>query len=328
MITRRHFMTASTAGVAFAAAGAVSHSSAQVGTGTARIMVGFPPGGSTDFVARLLANQIQGYASRVIVENRPGAGGRIALNAVKASAADGLTMSLTPASTIVLYPHIYKDLSYDAFADFIPVSSVCRFPYLISVGPLVPDHVKSLAGFIEWCRANPRQATYGTPAVGSPLHFTGVTLARAAGFEFTHVPFQGVAPAAQSLVGGQIASTILPIDVTMQHIQAGKLRGLATTGPQRSGVLPDVPTIREAGYPALEAIEWFGVFVPKGTRAEVVEHLAGVIRSAMMNSDVKAGLAKLAYEVAVASGAKFDGLIKSDFDHWGAVVKASGFTPN
>jgi tripartite-type tricarboxylate transporter receptor subunit TctC len=327
MITRRRFMSGSATGLAFAAMGAASQVPAQVAGRNARMLVGFPPGGSADFVARLLVNELKDYASSIVVENRPGATGRIALDGLRTSAADGSTMVLTPASTIVLYPHIYKALKYDAFQDFIPVSTVCSFPYLISIGPMVPGHVKSLADFIAWCRANPSQATYGTPGPGSPLHFTGVTLARIEGFEFIQVPYQGGAPAVQSLLGGQIAATILPIDSTLPHIQSGKIRALVTTGPQRSTLLPDVPTIKEAGYPALEAIEWFGVFLPARTPAEAVRILAESIRAAMMKNEVKAGLARLSYEVAVASGADFARLIKSDFERWGPIVKASGFAP-
>ena len=136
------------------------------------------------------------------------------------------------------------------------------------VGPMVPSSVKTLADFIAWCRSNPTQASYGSPGAGSPLHFLGVMLSRAANFEYLHVPFQGTAPSIQSLLGSQIASCISPIGPFVPHVRARTLRALATTGAQRSPLLPDVPTIAEAGFPALKFAEWFGIFVPARLPAE------------------------------------------------------------
>ena len=313
MMTRRQLLTASAAGLAFSATGFVPYGFAQPGGKSARILVGFTAGGNTDFVARLLANEMKGYSSAIIVENRPGASGRVALDGLKSSVADGSTMTLTPAAMIVLFPHIYKSLRYDPFADFSPVTKVCDFPYLVTVGPMVPDQVKTLADFIAWCRANPRQATHGT-TTGTPLHFTGVMLARAAGFELIHVPYQGVAPAVQDLLGGQIASAILPIDIPLPHIQSGKVRALATTGPQRSTSLPEVPTVKEAGYPSLEFVDWFGVFLPAGTPAETADALDRAIRQVLKKKETKATFAKISYEIAGGSRADFARLIKDDFN--------------
>ena len=327
MITRRRLLTASVAGLAFSATGPVSYGFAQLGDATSRILVGFPAGGNTDFIARLLASAMKGYSSAVIVENRPGAGGRVALDVLKSSVADGSTMILTPATTMVLYPHIYRALPYDPFADFIPVTMVCNFPYLLTIGPMVPAQVNTLADFIAWCRANPQLATYGTGGVGTPLHFTGVMLARAASFEFIHVPYQGGAPAVQNLVGGQIAATILPIDIPLPFIQSGKIRALATTGPQRTTLLPEVPTIKEAGYPSLEFVDWLGVFLPARTPTGTVDSLDNAIHKVLGNDEIKAALTKISYEIAGASRVDFAPLIKSDFQRWGLIVQASGFTP-
>jgi tripartite-type tricarboxylate transporter receptor subunit TctC len=217
-------------------------------------------------------------------------------------------------------------LGYDAFKDFAPVTTVCSFPFLITVGPMVPADVRTLADFVKWCAANPKQATYGTAAAGSMLHFTGVTLAKAGRFEFVHLPYGGPA-GLQDLIGGRIAATIYPIGTALPHVQSGAIRALATTGPQRSPSLPDVPTVRESGYPALEAIEWFGVFVPANTPAERVNHLNEAIRT-VVNSDVfKAALAKLSVDPAGETAKEFAQLVKSDFDRWGPIVRTSGFTP-
>jgi tripartite-type tricarboxylate transporter receptor subunit TctC len=191
----------------------------------------------------------------------------------------------------------------------------------------VPAAVKTLADFIAWCRANPTEASYATAAAGSMLHFTGVMLAHAAGFDFVHVPYPG-AGGVQDLLAGQVAASILPIGTTVAHVQAGSLRALATTGPQRSPLLPDVPTVREVGYPQLEATEWFGILVPAKTPAEIVNALSSSIRETLKTDTVKAGLAKLSYEPAGASPDDFAKQIKSDFDRWGPIVRASGFTPD
>jgi tripartite-type tricarboxylate transporter receptor subunit TctC len=327
MMTRRHLLTASTAGLAAGATGFMPCGLAQPGGRTTRILVGFPAGGAVDFVARLLANEIKGYSSAVIVENRSGAGGRLALEGLKSSVADGSTMILTPAATIVVYPHIYKALKYDAFADFTPITKVCDFAYLLAIGPMVPGYVKTLSDFIAWCRVNPGQATYGTAGAGTPLHFTGVMLARAAGFEFTHVPYQVAAPAVQNLLGGQIAAAILPIHDVLPHIQSGKVRALTTTDPQRSSWLPEVPTVKEAGYPSLEFLDWVGVFLPARTPNETVDSLDRAIREVLQMEKTRATLTKLSFQIATDSQTHFAQLISSEFQRWRSIVHASGFTP-
>jgi tripartite-type tricarboxylate transporter receptor subunit TctC len=328
MITKRRFLSlAYASGLASALPATWQSAQSQAVSNTTRILVGFTPGGAIDIVARLLVNEMKSNGSSAIVDNRPGAGGRVAFDALKASPADGSILILAPASIIVLYPHIYKTLNYDALHDFTPVTTVCSFPFLLSVGPMVPTQVKTLADFVEWCRANPGRASYGTPSAGSALHFTGVMLARAAGFEFVHVPYSGGPPAVQDALAGQIAATILPIGTPLPYVQSGNLRALVTTGPQRSSLLPDVPTIRETGYSALEAVEWFGIWVPAKTPAEIVGRLNNVIREALKTNNVRTGLAKMSIDVAGASPSDFARLIKSDFDRWGPIVRASGFTP-
>jgi Tripartite tricarboxylate transporter family receptor len=196
-----------------------------------------------------------------------------------------------------------------------------------SIGPKVPGDVKTLADFIAWCRANPKDASYATAAAGSMLHFFGVMLGRAAGFEFMHVPYPG-AGGVQDLLAGQIAASVYPIGTTLAHVQAGSLRALVTTGPRRTILLPNVPTVSEAGYSALETTEWFGVLAPAKTPAEIVNNLNSAIREVLKAEAFKAGVAKLSYETAGVSPSDFAKLIKSDFDRWGPIVRASGFTPD
>jgi len=290
-------------------------------------LVGFPPGGTSDIIARLLAGAMTDYASALLVENRPGAGGRVAIESLKTSAADGSIFLITPVATITLYPHVYKSLRYDSLADFIPVTNIAAAPSLLTVGPKVPASVKTLADFVAWCRANPGQANYGSPGAGTSPHFIGVQFGRAAGFEYIHVPYQGNAPAAQDVLGGQIASSVLTIDSTLPYVLSGKLRALATTGPRRSAFLPDVPTFIEQGYPGIQLIDMWAVFVPAKTPEDRVARLNTSIQKALKSEEIKASLTKLSIELSPISLADFAKLIKSDFDRWGAIVQASGFTP-
>lgn len=322
---RRRFLLGSAGGIASYALGA-SPTLSQPLLSTARMVVGFPPGGPTDVVARLLVEQMKTYASSAIVENRPGAGGRVALDALKNSPADGSIMVLTPAAMVTLYPHVYKSLSYN-LQDFAPITTVSTTAMAYVVGPLVPSSVKTLADFIAWCRSNPSQSSYGTPGTGSPLHFLGVMLSRAANFEYLHVPFPGTAPSIQSLLGSQIASCISPIGPFVPHVRAGTMRALAVTGAQRSTLLPDVPTIAEAGYPALEFAEWFGVLAPARTPSATVEALSGVLRAALQTKELQTGLANQSVDVGGLTPADFARKIKADFDRWGPIVKESGFNP-
>ena len=241
----------------------------------------FPPGGSLDVVARLLVEHMKGYAPSLIVDNRPGAGGRIALEALKSGEPDGSLLALTPGDQVTLFPHVYQKLSYDTLRDFVPVTTVCTFPFLLAIGPMVPSNVTTLAQFIEWCRANPKLATYGSPGAGTRPHFLGVTLARAAGIEFVHLPYKGGAPAIQDLLGGQIPATISVFANAFPHVQSGSLRALAITAPQRSPLLPNVPTAREAGYPGMEAVEWFGLFAPAKTPIDIVSALHAAVQQAL-----------------------------------------------
>jgi tripartite-type tricarboxylate transporter receptor subunit TctC len=324
MITKRSLISlACTSGLAAIFPDAIRVAGAEA---TSRMLVGFGAGGAIDVIARMLVEGMKDHSPSFIVDNRPGAGGRLALGALKNSPADGTAMILTPASSVAVFPHVYKSLGYDAFRDFAPVTTVCSFPFLITVGPMVSADVKTLADFVNWCAANPKLATYGTAAAGSMLHFTGVTLAKTGGFEFVHLPYGGPG-GIQDLIGGRIAATIYPIGTALPHVQSGAIRALATTGPQRSSRLADVPTVREAGYKALETDEWFGVFVPANTPAGTVNRLNEAIRAVVNTDAFKTALAKLAMDPAGETPTEFAQLVKSDFDHWGPIVQASGFTP-
>jgi tripartite-type tricarboxylate transporter receptor subunit TctC len=325
-MTRRQFL-ASIAAASFASVLDIEGpAGAQTVKKLTRILVGAPAGVFADTVARLLINQMKSYAPTMILENKPGAGQRIALEALKNSSADGSTMMLSPAGAIVLYPHIDKALSYKPLEDFIPVTTVFDTPSSLVVGPMVAPSVKTVADFAGWCRANPTQSAYGSPGAGSPMHFLGGILANTAGFKYLHVPYQSSNSAVQDVLGGQIASAIVPIPAMVQLLEARRLRVLATTGPERSSSLPDVPTIKEAGFPALEFFEWFGILLPAKTPVEIAMALNGAVRDALKTEEFKSGLAKLSLEPAGSSMSDFAQRMRADTQRWEAIVKASGFT--
>ena len=327
MLTKRRFVSLACAtGLGALLPATPRPAGAQTIHNAARMLVGFGAGGAIDVIARTLVDGMNDYAPSFIVDNRPGAGGRLALGTLKAGPADGSAMVLTPASMMTVFPHVYKTLGYDPFRDFIPVTTVCSFPLLLTVGPMVPADVMTLADFVKWCTIHPKQATYGTAAAGSMLHFTGVTLAKAGGFEFVHLPYGGPG-GIQDLIGGRIAATIYPIGTALSQVQSGNIRALATTGPRRSPLLSNVQTAREAGYAALEAEEWFGVFAPANTPPGTIDRLNGAIRAVMNTDRFKASVAKLSVDVVGRTPAEFAGLLKSDFDRWGPIVRASGFSP-
>jgi tripartite-type tricarboxylate transporter receptor subunit TctC len=322
MHNRRRFMALSAAALALP-----SESRSRALDRPARLMVGFPAGSSPDFVARLLAEHIREYASTIVVENRPGAGGRLPLEALKAADHDGSVMVLTPGDQVALFPHVYAKLGYDSMRDFAPVSTLCTVQFILTVGPLVPSEVKAVKDFVSWCRANPKQATYGSPGEGTRPHFMGASFAREAGLEMTHVPYKGGPPIVQDLLAGQIACSLTVISNALSNVQSGQLRAFAITAPRRSPVLPAVPTIREAGYPAAEGVEFFELFVPAGTPENTIARLNAQVRGALGTDALKEGLAKQGFEPAPGTPAELRQLVEADISRWGAVVKQTGFKP-
>lgn len=293
----------------------------------ARVVVGFPAGGGSDVAARALVNQIQqAFPAGMMVDNKPGAGARLAIDQVKTSAADGTTLLFTPDFPITIYPHSYRKLSYDPLTDLTPVAVVAKTPLAFVVGPAVPERVKTVADFLVWAKANPKQAAFSSSAAGATPHFAGVMFSRAAGVELLHVPYKGGAPAMQDMLGGQIASGFPGVGEALPHLAGGKLRVLATTGTQRSRFLPDVPTMVELGFKDVVAEVWVGVFMPPRTPTAIVNHAAAAIAQAQKTPEFQEAFGKFAMEPVAGTPDSFAARIRADLAAWGPIIKASGFS--
>ena len=294
---------------------------------TARILVGFPPGGTVDAVARRVADKLRGsYAKNVIVENKAGAGGRLAVEELKRSAPDGTTLLVTPAAMITLYPHLYTKLGY-GIDDVAPVSTVAQIVFALGVGPAVPDSVKNVKDYLAWAKANPDKAAYGSPGAGSPPHMEGALLSKESGVELRHVPYRGSGPGIQDLLGGQVPAFSSPIGDYLPHLKSGKLRVLATSGPTRSRFAPDVPTYTEQGFKVLEQVEWYGLFLPAKTPADIVQRAASAVHQGMAGPEMAEALASFGLEVKVNTPAELAKAVKDENAAWGPIVKRVGFTP-
>jgi tripartite-type tricarboxylate transporter receptor subunit TctC len=325
MPTRRHVLIAATAGLVGAGTSFLPRASAQAIKKPVRVIVGFPPGGGTDVIARILAERLRGpYAATVLVENKPGAAARLAVEYVKNAEPDGSVMLFTPDFPITVYPHSFRSLNYDPLKDFTPVSPAARSMLTYNVGPAVPGDVKTLADFVRWCKANPDKAAYATTAAGGTPHFVGMMLASEAGVPMIPVHYRGGAPALQDLVGGHVPASVNPISESMPSAKGGTIRILAVTGSRRSPFLPEVPTMSEAGYKVIVE-SWLGVFLPAKTPNDVVSALGAAIAEAVKSPQMIENLAKLGNTAASQPPAEFAATVQADVARWAPVVKASGF---
>ncbi|MDP3135771.1 MAG: tripartite tricarboxylate transporter substrate-binding protein, partial [Burkholderiaceae bacterium] len=276
----------------------------------ARIIVGFPPGGTADVIGRALADKLRGnYATNLIVENKPGARGSVASSALLASEPDGQVIYIAPHSMVTMYPHVYRKLNYDPVLDLIPAATLGSFEFALSVSQALP--VRTLAEFVQWAKANKNAAAYGSLGNGTTAHFLGVMFAGAAGIDWNHIPYKGAGPGVQDLLAGQIPSLIGPVGDIAVHHRAGKVRVLATTGAKRSRFLPEVPTFDEAGYKGLLATERFGVFLRRDSAPALVQRVNRDVNQALAQEDFRATLLKLSYEPLTTTPQEFGAIIKS-----------------
>ncbi len=286
-----------------------------------RILVGFPAGGSADALARRVGDHLQGrYATTVLVENKTGASGRLAIGELKRSRPDGATMLLTPSTTIALYPRLYDNIAYQP-EDFIPVSTAAWIQSGLGVGPGVPDSVRDLPAYLNWVKQNPGQGGYASPAAGSMPHIVGMLLARQTGTPLNHIPYRGSAPAMADLLGGQVPAYCGPVGDWVPHLKTGKLRLLATSGKQRSQFAPGVPTFAELGHGELVMSQWQGFFLPRGVPAGQVQALGQMVAEAIRLPAVAASIEQMGMEPGSTSPKETLALLQNDHARWGAAVK-------
>jgi tripartite-type tricarboxylate transporter receptor subunit TctC len=291
----------------------------------ARIISGFPPGGTIDVLARRVADKLRGnYAANVLVENKPGAAGQIGVLTLKDAPADGSAMLLTPSSMLSIYPYTYPKLQY-RLEDVAPVSLAAYIQHGIAVGPAVPASVKTLKDLMNWARAHPDKANFGSPGAGSMPHMIGILLSKFMAIELRHVPYRGSVPGVQDLVGGQISSFCGPIGDYLPYVKAGRLRVLAVSGKQRSPFLPDSPTLRELGQP-ITVREWYGFFLPGKASADAVRRASAYLQPALAQPDLQEFGKQFGLEVQASTAPVLAELLKSDAEEWRRLIKQVGFT--
>jgi len=295
--------------------------SAQEIKGPIKIVVPYPAGGGSDVVARLIADKLKdSLGQTVIVENKPGAGGRIGTEYVKGQPADGTTMLVVNPALFVVAPVVFSKLAYDPDADFAPVSLITAYQFCVSVPST--STVKDVKGLIDWIKKNPNQANYGSPATGSLPHFFGLMIAKAAGVEMVHSSYNGSGPLVTALIGNQIPMGVDAYDAQSAY-HPDKIRILATAGTTRKK--PDIPTFKEQGYPEIEGVGWNAIVVPAKTPKAVIDKLSAAIVKAVKSPDVVEKIQGLGNDAVGTTAEEFSATLKKDRERWVPVIKASGF---
>jgi tripartite-type tricarboxylate transporter receptor subunit TctC len=290
----------------------------------ARILVGFPAGGSFDTIARILADKLKTELNRpVVVDNKPGAGGRIAVDHLKSAPADGSVLMLGPDALSALYPFTFRKLSYDPKKDLVPVGTVAEFPFAMAAG--ADPKVATLAEYVAWARKNPQKANYGIPALGAPHHFYGMVLGDAIGVPMQNVPFLGSAPIALALMGGQISSGIDVVSSLVENHRAGKIRMLAVTSEARVPQAPDVPTFAELGYPNITGMGFNALYAPPQTPAAAIATWNKAVAKVLAMPDVKEKLFTMGFLPVGKSPEELVERSAQAAKRWEPVIKASGF---
>ena len=287
-----------------------------------RMVVPFPPGGSADILGRSVGQKLgERLGQPVVIDNRPGAGASIGAKAVAEAPADGYTLLLGTVSSHAMSPAT-NTVGYDPVKDFTPIAEIASIPFVVLVHPGVP--VKNIAELVALAKSKPGQVTYASAGSGTSNHLAGELLGMAAGIKMLHVPYKGSAPALNDLLGGQV-NAMFDLQLTaMPQIKSGKVRALAMTGAKRSALLPELPTVREAGVPGYEVTAWFGFFGPAGVPKPIVDRLNAELNAIMKLPDIRAKFAELGVETESGSAEEFAGFVRGEAGKWAAVIKAAG----
>ena len=290
-----------------------------------KMIVPFPAGGGTDFIARVAAKHLsERLGQQVFVENRGGANGAIGLQALMQSDPDGYTIATTSDTPLVVNPWLYDKLPYSALRDFIPVATMIRFPGMLATHPSVP--VKTIAELIALAKAKPNGLNYASAGVGNFSHLAMELFSMATGVKMQHVPYKGTGPASLALLGGEVQLGFNNVQTLLQNVRAGQLRALAVAEPQRMPMLPDIPAVAET-VPGFSMAPWIGIIVPIKTPKEVVSKLGEATLAMMRDPEVIKLLVEQQITPMPSDAAEFEKLIRSDLDRWEKVVKTAGIKP-
>jgi tripartite-type tricarboxylate transporter receptor subunit TctC len=289
---------------------------------TIKVIVPFPPAGGTDIYARVVTGKLtESLKWAMVVDNRPGAGGNIGVDAAAKSPADGYTMVIGQTSNLTISPSLYSKLPYDPVKDLVPVILLGSGPVALVVR--ADSRFKTLKDLLDEARAKPGTITFASPGNGTVAHLSGVRLQKAAGVVFEHIPYKGASGAVPDLLGGSVDIYMSSVPTLQSHIASGKMRALAVTSAKRSPILPSVPAIAES-YPGFDSVTWFGFLMPAGTPAPVVAKMNAEVNKVLKNPEVRAKIAAEGGDVIGGTPEDFAKLIKSELASWGLLVKESG----
>ena len=291
---------------------------------TTKVLVGFPAGGAPDAVARAVAEQLrQTLGATVVVENKPGASGKIAIDSLLSSAADGMSIALVPTSVMSLVPQVLKSAKYDSVRDFVALGNVAEYGFGIAAGP--SSKAVDVASFTAWAKSHASQSSYATPGPGTPQHFIGAQLAKTLGVQMMHIPYRGGANAITDVLGGTVPLLITTEQLLVPHESQGKLKTLFITSHQRNPSMPNVPTAREVGLPQLEETDWFGLFVKAGTPPAKVAELRATVTKMVASPAYVQALQAMGYTAPKQQSADFASVLQANRDNWVQRVKLANF---
>ena len=321
-IARRAWIAIGLAAAALAA-GAQTAAPTAWPTKPIRIIVTFPPGGSTDAVVRIVAPKLgERLGQQIVVDNRPGAGGNIGLAALAKSDPDGYTLGIGAAGGLAANAALYSKMPFDAQKDFVPITLLAHIPFVLVVPPTSP--IRSVADLLAQAKAEPGKVAVGHGGNGTAMHLSVQLLKLTAAVDITEIAYKGSGPVALDVIGNQVPAGMLDLPSVLQHVRAGKVRALAVTGSTRLPQLPDVPTLAEAGVGGYESTGWFGVVAPAATPPQVVARLQAELRAVLADADVIAGARAAGVELSPTTSAEFGRFIASETLKWADVIKRSG----
>jgi tripartite-type tricarboxylate transporter receptor subunit TctC len=323
-LPRRKFLHLTAGAAALPAMSRIARAQAYP-TRPVRIIVGFPAGGTSDIVARVLGQWLsERLGQQFVIENRPGAGSNLATEAVARAASDGYTLLLIGGANTI-NATLFDKLNFDFLRDIAPVASVFETPLVVEVNPSVPVH--TIPEFITYAKGNPGKLNFATPGVGTPPHVAGELFKMMTGVDMLHVPYRGTGPMLTDLIGGQVQVAFDPLPASIEHIRAGKLRALAVTTASRSEALPDIPSASEH-VPGYVASNWYGFAAPKNTSSDIIDKLNTEINAALADPKIRARLAELGGTPFASSPAVFTKFVADDTAKWAKVIQAANIKPH